>query len=195
MANRTILHKRNTELVDGQPKAPSADSMRQGEIALNLAAGNETMYVKNSEDEIVAMPINGIAQTVSDALAMHEARNDNPHGVTKKQVGLGNVDNTADADKPVSEAQQAELDKKLNNAANGGIANNLTTNSSTVALSAAQGVALQAKLDEVTEGGAADLQELEERVSAVEEEINTSSSYINGTLLPLAKRIHTELTV
>lgn len=32
--------------------------------------------------------------------------------VTKGDVGLGNVDNTADADKPVSTAQQKALDKK-----------------------------------------------------------------------------------
>lgn len=32
--------------------------------------------------------------------------------ITKANIGLGNVDNTADADKPVSTAQQAELDKK-----------------------------------------------------------------------------------
>ena len=33
----------------------------------------------------------------------------NPHGVTKAQVGLGNVDNTADINKPVSTAQQEAL--------------------------------------------------------------------------------------
>lgn len=34
----------------------------------------------------------------------------NPHNVTKEDVGLGNVDNTADADKPVSTAQQSAID-------------------------------------------------------------------------------------
>lgn len=38
----------------------------------------------------------------------------NPHQVTKDQVGLSNVDNTSDANKPVSTAQQAALDLKLN---------------------------------------------------------------------------------
>ena len=46
------------------------------------------------------------------ALAAHTARTDNPHAVTKVQVGLGNVDNTADADKPVSSAVQAALERK-----------------------------------------------------------------------------------
>ena len=38
----------------------------------------------------------------------------NPHGVTKTDVGLDKVDNTSDADKPISTLQQAEFDKKLN---------------------------------------------------------------------------------
>lgn len=35
--------------------------------------------------------------------------------ITKENIGLGNVDNTADMDKPVSTAVQTELDKKQNN--------------------------------------------------------------------------------
>lgn len=35
----------------------------------------------------------------------HIGNKSNPHGVTKAQVGLGNVNNTSDADKPVSTAQ------------------------------------------------------------------------------------------
>jgi len=36
----------------------------------------------------------------------------NPHSVTKAQVGLGNCDNTSDADKPISTATQTALDGK-----------------------------------------------------------------------------------
>ena len=39
----------------------------------------------------------------------HLADHSNPHQVTKAQVGLGNVDNTSDADKPVSTAQAAAI--------------------------------------------------------------------------------------
>ena len=42
----------------------------------------------------------------------HRGRTDNPHGVTSTQVGLGNVDNTSDVDKPVSTLAQAALDSK-----------------------------------------------------------------------------------
>jgi hypothetical protein len=38
----------------------------------------------------------------------------NPHAVTKAQVGLGNVDNTADTSKPVSTATQTALNGKAN---------------------------------------------------------------------------------
>lgn len=46
------------------------------------------------------------------ALATHTGNTSNPHSVTKTQVGLGSVDNTADADKPVSTATQTALDLK-----------------------------------------------------------------------------------
>lgn len=44
----------------------------------------------------------------------HVGRVDNPHGVTKTQVGLNNVDNTSDVNKPVSTATQTALDLKAN---------------------------------------------------------------------------------
>ncbi len=37
----------------------------------------------------------------------------NPHGTTKNDIGLGNVDNTSDIDKPISTATQSALDLKL----------------------------------------------------------------------------------
>ena len=40
-------------------------------------------------------------------LQAHVNDTNNPHGVTKAQVGLGNVDNTSDVNKPVSTAQAA----------------------------------------------------------------------------------------
>ena len=40
----------------------------------------------------------------------HTENVSNPHQVTKTQVGLGNVNNTSDADKPVSTAQKSYVD-------------------------------------------------------------------------------------
>lgn len=50
-------------------------------------------------------------------LAAHISDEDNPHGVTKAQVGLGNVDNTADKDKPISTTTQTALNGKLDKTA------------------------------------------------------------------------------
>jgi len=42
----------------------------------------------------------------------HTSNTDNPHIVTKTHVGLSNVDNTSDADKPISTETQTALDDK-----------------------------------------------------------------------------------
>lgn len=47
------------------------------------------------------------------ALSAHVANQSNPHKVTKEDVGLANVDNTRDADKPVSDAVWTELGDKV----------------------------------------------------------------------------------
>lgn len=47
-----------------------------------------------------------LTETTHDALPK-----DNPHGVTKAQVGLGNVDNTSDLNKPVSGPQQNAINQ------------------------------------------------------------------------------------
>ena len=45
-------------------------------------------------------------------LKSHAGSTSNPHKVTKAQVGLGNVDNTSDANKPISTAMQTALNGK-----------------------------------------------------------------------------------
>lgn len=52
-------------------------------------------------------------ETASTNLTTHIDNKENPHGVTAAQVGLGNVNNTSDNDKPVSTAQQTALDAKV----------------------------------------------------------------------------------
>jgi len=47
-------------------------------------------------------------------LTSHISNVSNPHSVTKSQVGLGNVDNTSDANKPISTATQTALNGKEN---------------------------------------------------------------------------------
>lgn len=52
-----------------------------------------------------------------DTLTSHTENTDNPHSVTKTQVGLGNVDNTTDLLKPISTATQTALNSKVDKVA------------------------------------------------------------------------------
>lgn len=56
-----------------------------------------------------------IAKAIIDLIS-HIGNKSNPHGVTKDQIGLGNVDNTADNSKPVSTSQQDAIDAAYYNA-------------------------------------------------------------------------------
>ena len=52
--------------------------------------------------------------TTNAILTAHTSNKANPHNVTKSQIGLGDVDNTSDLNKPISTTTQIELDKKVN---------------------------------------------------------------------------------
>ena len=56
----------------------------------------------------------------------HISNKSNPHSVTKAQIGLGNVDNTSDANKPISNATKTELDKKIQTVSITGSGNAIT---------------------------------------------------------------------
>ena len=51
---------------------------------------------------------------IDAALSSHELDSNNPHDVTKTQIGLSNVDNTSDLDKPISSLTQTALNLKAN---------------------------------------------------------------------------------
>lgn len=56
---------------------------------------------------------NEISQNITEIesnLTSHINNKNNPHQVTKEQIGLSNVDNTADVDKPISTATQSAID-------------------------------------------------------------------------------------
>ena len=52
MAN-TIIHKKSKNLVNGVAKLPTAEQLQYGELAINYYDGQETITIKNSENEIV----------------------------------------------------------------------------------------------------------------------------------------------
>jgi len=86
----------------------------------------------------------------ANAIAAHVDRQDNPHAVTKEQVGLGSVNNTSDLDKPVSTATQTALNGKLDTTAVVAPSTS-STDAGKAADAKATGDALAGKLD--TAGG------------------------------------------
>lgn len=76
---------------------------------------DRTNAINSLRTELKTYIDNQISDTGSDVTALetkvnnHIANKSNPHTVTKTQVGLGNVNNTSDADKPVSTAQAAAI--------------------------------------------------------------------------------------
>lgn len=61
--------------------------------------------------EKLSVSLGKIMKAIADLIS-HIGNKSNPHGVTKSQVGLGNVDNTTDLNKPISTATQKALDGK-----------------------------------------------------------------------------------
>ena len=61
--------------------------------------------------EKLSVSLGKIMKAITDLIS-HIGNKSNPHTVTKAQVGLGNVDNTSDVNKPVSTAVQAALNGK-----------------------------------------------------------------------------------
>lgn len=92
-------------LDDKVSKVPGKDLVEDADIAKL-----KRLYTKEEFDELVKT----VLQTLKTVGETHTGRKDNPHNVTKDQVGLGSVDDTSDLDKPVSRAVQEELDNKAN---------------------------------------------------------------------------------
>ena len=96
---------------------------------------------------------------VQTNLETHINNKSNPHEVTKDQVGLGNVDNTSDANKPISNATQTALNGKF---------------------SATDGNALKQRVDNIPELVATDI-----TVDSDNDSVNISldkTSIVDGTL-------------
>ena len=81
---------------------------------INSKANQSTTYNKTEVDDLLDAKLDSDTAASTYAtqatVTSHINNKNNPHAVTKAQVGLGNVDNTSDADKPISTAQAAALD-------------------------------------------------------------------------------------
>lgn len=75
---------------------------------VNAAVAAEA-NIRSQADQQLQANIDNVAADLTE----HEQDTNNPHNVTKAQVGLGNVDNTSDADKPVSTAQATAINNAV----------------------------------------------------------------------------------
>lgn len=110
VAVRTDIHK-NFILKNNIPTILSnwVELLVPPDVVLSVAGktGNITLYIADIdglETRLVSIETN---------INQHKANYENPHKVTKSQVGLNNVDNTSDKDKPVSDATLLALNNKL----------------------------------------------------------------------------------
>lgn len=71
-----------------------------------------TVYVEISAGISDHTLLTNIGTNTHAQIDTHIANTSNPHSVTKTQVGLWNVDNTSDLNKPISTATQTALDNK-----------------------------------------------------------------------------------
>ena len=99
-----------TNVAQGVVKGVADDGEHDYKARVNEAG---EMEVNLSQSKKRAIESGATAEKVGD-YDNHLANENNPHNVTKAQVGLGNADNTADLDKPISTATQTALDLKAN---------------------------------------------------------------------------------
>lgn len=86
----------------------SANAVLKGKItSIKALVIDATLSIGGAaaDAKVVGDALQQLATSLTETLNAHLEDTDNPHQVTKSQVGLGNVNNTADRDKPVSTAQ------------------------------------------------------------------------------------------
>lgn len=103
---KTTLEK---AIADAKTELETADAILQGNITkeVNDRKGEITRIDKLITDEAATRAQADI--DVNEKVDLHIANKSNPHGVTKAQIGLANVNNTSDANKPVSTAQATAI--------------------------------------------------------------------------------------
>lgn len=68
----------------------------------------------------------GVYEAANSNIQSHISSTSNPHSVTKNQIGLGNVDNTSDVNKPVSTYQAIAIGSRISSTEKG-VANGVAT--------------------------------------------------------------------
>lgn len=108
-ADATLKSTLEKAIADAKTELETADTTLQNNITkeVNDRKGEITRVEKLISDEAATRAQADI--DVNEKVDLHIGNKSNPHGVTKAQVGLGKVNNTSDADKPVSTAQATAI--------------------------------------------------------------------------------------
>ena len=108
-ADATLKTTLEKAIADAKTELETADATLQSNITkeVNDRKGEITRVEKLITDEAATRAQADI--DVNEKVDLHIGNKSNPHGVTKAQVGLANVNNTSDADKPVSTAQATAI--------------------------------------------------------------------------------------
>ena len=101
----------NSEISRATAKENEIIQEVNAEIARAKDSENNLSNIIRIETDRAVMSENNIQENISE----HIANELNPHKVSAEQLDLGNVDNTADIDKPVSIAQQNAIDSAVSN--------------------------------------------------------------------------------
>lgn len=113
--NNTNADILDSEIQKLKNKDDSQDKTLATKTELSTSISNlSTTLTGNIDTEVTRAK--SVETSLSTAITDHTQNKENPHEVTKSQVGLGNVDNTSDADKPVSTAQNTAITNSLNTA-------------------------------------------------------------------------------
>lgn len=88
----------------------SITTSSRAQIDPSLTIANMAADAKATGDAIKAVE-DSVSGLVNTGVNSHVNAKNNPHNVTKAQVGLSNVDNTSDMNKPVSYAQTAAINE------------------------------------------------------------------------------------
>ena len=104
-----------TQTVAGVMTAADKKNLDNTVTGLANEITNRTNAINSLRTELKTYIDEAVGNTDTDLTALetkvnqHIANKSNPHAVTKTQVGLGNVNNTSDANKPVSTAQATAI--------------------------------------------------------------------------------------
>lgn len=120
MANKKISELEAITTLDGTELLPTVQGGITKKVSISQIVDEVDSYTQSEADTLLGGKVDKVsgsslvADTKVTLYDNHLVNTSNPHSVTKSQIGLSNVDNTSDVNKPVSSATQTALNTKAN---------------------------------------------------------------------------------